>query len=366
MTTISTSPALLAPNRAAAVRFRLTYAGASYVRAWCTSAPQGSEFAARMSESAAVRVLAYEGDGGDGAPWNAEFDKGGAYTFAVQEYAKGAAPYGGGYEGSPDSAPAELKIGPEQSIALFVGQRLTCQLGAGADTATLVLWVAGDSVVSTSFAAQGEASPVVTADNPTPRARLAMGAAGVSAAVAALPGSTSPAGDVSAIVPAVIAAIRAHMLSSAAHSAADSANPLPAALAADPGGQHLGDVVSAQLASLRRHMDNEATASASASGPGSANYHSTVDRANAPILNGSGGQAAAYAGLADLWRAYEAHRVSAVHSSPDSAHALSAPPPLLAVHIEFLRALATSNIATPPGQSSLATQLVQLAGCDES
>jgi hypothetical protein len=366
LATVSTVPVLLVPARQAQVRFQRTGSGSTYVRAWCSVAPEGSELAVKLKEQTAQRVLVYEGDGGDNAPWRTQFDRGGAYTLILQEYVKGAAPYGGGYQNSPDSAPAETKVGGEVTAVFFVGQRMTTTLGVSPDSATLVVWVWDETIRQTTIAAQGEASPAVTAENPTPKARVAMTSAGVTSAVAALVDQTATVIGASSYIPTLLEAIADHMGSASSHATPDTVNPLPASLAADPG-QHLDDTVTAALASLKRHMNNEGDPAAGPPfGAGSASFHSRIDQVNAPIVSGGRGQAAAYLGLADLWRSYEAHRVSSVHLAPDTTHPLVTPPKLLATHIAFLAALAAATPSTPPGQSSLATQLIQFAGFEEN
>ena len=67
-----------------------------------------------------------------------------------------------------------------------------------------------------------------------------------------------------------------------------------------------------------------------------------------------------------MWRSYEAHRISSVHMTPDTANFLSPLPLLLNVHRLFLQELASLNPTTPITENSAKTILVHGAGFEES
>lgn len=379
MPTLLTVPSLLVPEKPAEIRFTLTQSSSNFVRVWVTSAPAGSAFDTRLKEKSAGRILLFEGasarvNGSRVATMRHTFDAGGVYTLVAQEYVLGAASYGGGYQDSPDSAPSETQVGAEESTALYVGQRLTVPIGAPPDTATLVLWVWNDTIRETQIAFQGEITPAII-DPLTPRARGASIAAGVTTALANLIDVTTTLaiGSIPAIVSNLRSSTAGHMANAGAHANADSVNGLPASQGDIPrASDGLRDFVNAALDSLRKHFGNEADP---ADGPpvgfGSGNFHivSSVlhaDRVNMPLFQSVSGQADAYAALADLWRCFEAHRVSLTHhTAVDSFNVLMALPRLLVVHREFLSVLASLNPDVPPGQSSGANQLIQQAGFSE-
>src|SRR5688500_19809668 len=100
MATLATTPTYPVPTRPALVVFSSSVGASNYIRAWCTVAPEGSELANRIAANRLNRALVYQDEGGSKHPWRYTFDKGGAYTFLVQEYTKGNH-WGGGYEGDP-------------------------------------------------------------------------------------------------------------------------------------------------------------------------------------------------------------------------------------------------------------------------
>jgi hypothetical protein len=190
VTTLATMPVYAPPVRETQVIFTLTGTGANFVRVWVTVAPPDSELRAKLEQSTQSRVEIYKGEGGDKAPLRRKFDKGGKYTLVAQEYTRGASDYGGGYEGSPDSAPSETKVGSEVTLELFIGQRMTAEIGSSGDAATLVLWVWDNTIRATTIAVHGEASPALQSDQPTARALAAIESATVQAALEAIAGVT--------------------------------------------------------------------------------------------------------------------------------------------------------------------------------
>jgi hypothetical protein len=145
--------------------------GGNFWRAWCTSAPLGSRFQLELAGVNATRFQAAEGVTSD-LP-ELELDKGGAYTFVVQEYTKGASTYGGGYDGAPDGFQVETKIGAETTSTIYVGQRLVTRVGSPEyGYADAVVWVFNTRIQPTSLAVHGEVTPAFL--NPTTaRARIA-------------------------------------------------------------------------------------------------------------------------------------------------------------------------------------------------
>jgi hypothetical protein len=360
MTSLATLPVLAVPGRQTSVSFALSGVGANFIRAWVSEAPAGGSWDAKLKGEASHRAIFYEGPGGANAPVTDTFDRGGAYTVITQEYTKGASAYGGGYQGAPASAPSETKVGVESTLTLNVGQRMTSRIGVGVDTATLVLWCWGDTIRTTRAAYQGEDSPTI-AETRSPRALAAASASTVASALAALadqPVATA-IGNVATVAENLRARSRAHMTGTGWHENTDAVNPLPASYATDQSLANLPKFVSSLLESYRRHLNNyraPVDAAEDPSGFGLGNYHvvsseQRADFTSVPLYQSAGTIEDAYPALADLWRVHEAHRVNlSVHASADTT-ALTALPPVLAVHREFLKVLA-SPVVVPPGQTS--------------
>ncbi len=374
MTSLVTTPAYPIPTRPALVTFAFTSAAdANYLRAWCTVAPEGSELANRIAANRLNRALVYQGDGGPKRPWRHTFDKGGAYTFLVQEYEKGNH-WGGGYEGDPRGAPTETKVGGESTLTLYVAQRLTQELGAGPDRATLVLHVHNSTIVETTVATHGEKSPSVA--NPTSdRAKVAATDSDVTAAIAALV-AMSPStafGTVGSVVDDFIAKFVAHA-ASAHHQNADSQTDLSdyKGSTALPG---IAKGLNKVRLRLRQHMENSkenAPANPEYALPGGIDIHDhnslffdlknrmldvTADENNAATIFQAGG---------DFYRSYTAHRTAAMHETSDVTNTLTALPQLFEVHHQFMASLAALSPTAQPGQSAAAALLIGTAGFVEA
>ncbi|MBN2192872.1 MAG: hypothetical protein JW751_08650, partial [Polyangiaceae bacterium] len=92
-------------------------------------------------------------------------------------------------------------------------------------------------------------------------------------------------------------------------------------------------------------------------------FHLVTDSDNAPRVTGTGTRIGLAIALAQLWRAFEAHRVAAgVHTASDFANALTALPKLLAIYRSVIAELDTPTPTVPPGDSAGAVALVAAAG----
>ncbi|UOF77313.1 hypothetical protein [Caudoviricetes sp.] len=306
-------------------------------------------------------------------PWRKAFDKGGKYTLIAQEYERGESAYGGGYQNSPLGAPSETKVGSEVTLALYIGQRLTTTLGGTTDSAaTLTLWVWNDTIQATSRTLHGEVTPSLVPSIPSAKSLAAVEAEGVQVLLAALAGQTTAnaIGSPEGILADFIGAWNAHIVDGTYHSTTDTWNTLTGGLAGDPSTSSLKEAVTEILARMRFHYLNDAVLSATgANGRDSVSIHnvggSKNDNANLPLLTGVG-DADAYWALAELHRSYEAHRVTDIHTDPDTANTLAALPPLLQLASAFFGAIAATSPAAPPAQSTGAHELIGRAAFSET
>ncbi len=373
MTTLTTLPTYPPPARETQVIFTLTGSGANFVRVWVTIAPPDSELRAKLDESTQNRFEVHTGPGGAAVPWKFKFDKGGKYTLVAQEYTLGANASGGGYRDSPASAPSETKVGAEVTLSLFIGQRMTAEIGANGDSATLVLWVWDQTIRATSLGVHGEVTPALQNDNPTPRARAAIESATIVAALAALVNTTasSAVGLAEDHIDAFITYWNAHRSQGGVHNASDTDNSVPAGLAVAASTSSLKDAISEILPKMRYHYTNDAVVGGTVNGRDSADYHQITgsnrnDNRNLPIITGVD-DVSAYWAIAELHRSYEAHRVSTVvHTAADATNALPALSPLLALASLFFGVLASTSPTVPPAQSTGAFKLITNASFAET
>ncbi len=376
MPTLTTVPVYPPPNRETVVTLALTESGTNYIRVWCTAAPPGSGLRKKIDGTADPlnRVKIFEGDGGSDAPMRETFDVGGKYTFVAQEYTKGASSYGGGYQNSPDGNPEETKVGNETPLSLYIGQRIVLPVGTGSDTASLVVWVWDETIRATSIAVHGEMSPAIQATSPTARMQAVMESATVIAALAALAGVAvaTARGTISTLVSGYLTAWNAHLADATVHQDADAANLLPVGFSIAGNAAGLKDFVNEALRKMRQHYTNDAADLLVTAGRDSGDYHNVSgkrnDRTNAPLVESASGPDDAYIGLAELYRSYSLHRVSAspsgVHDSADSTNTLASTTAakLFELHRTVLGILASTSPTVPATQSTGAMILIQELG----
>lgn len=365
MATLTLTPTYPLPGVVTAT-LALDEAATNYARLWITAAPPGSQYRKKLDDSAAGRVEIMTGHAAE--KLRLTLDASGAYTFKIQEYTRTASTYGGGYEGDPNSYPSETKVGAEYTVTVQTGSRMVTPVGDG--SATLVLYVFGATVNATTKAVHGELSPALISPT-TDKARLALEAADVLSALAGLDGVAA-----SAIVPtdALLAEMRtdfaAHMQNGSFHDTADNENSAPIltmpSTPANPQGRV--DMVRTLHRALVNHMKNQKWSGE----PEEANdeFHevSSVvvpDYENLPITTPPGGPADGArlrSAIADLFRAYEAHRASAiVHTSADSTNTLTESLGALAsVDQAFLEFIAATNPTPPATANSGAVVLTSL------
>lgn len=362
---LATSIAVPIANKQTHLTFTATTG--NFVRLWCTAAPVGSKLRTKLDVDVSARVHVLDADSARQYPYT--FEVAGAYQFAATELTKGAAPYGGGYQTAPNSAPAEIVLG-ETALTLFVASRLTATMGIGGDTANLVLYVADTTIRQTTLAVQGEATPAIEKPK-TDKASTAAGNAGLLAALALLAGvnAATSLGDLSALATDFIDKFNAHVQSSVFHYTGDiSANVIPSAFRNPANAEALKRALAIILRSLSAHIRND---SASAPvGTGALTFHvistvGVVDWASMPLFESTSTISEHVRGLADAHRAFESHRPAAAHLVPDNTNVLTALSPLLNVHALFLAGLANLSPPAPVTDNSAKTVLVHGAGFQE-
>jgi len=376
VTTLTLTPLLPVPNKPVSILFTPSEASADFLRVWCTVAPTGSALDKRINSITDPRNRVNVFEGAPSTPWTANFDKGGCYTFLIQEYRKGSG-YGGGYEGDPNNSENEEKLGSEQSVDVFVGQRVTMPVGPAANQATLVMWVWDSHIRATSKAFHGEDSPAIIAESPNPIVKTAVETSAVKTAVATLVDADLIAGttigDLTTRTQNLWSAFNAHCASVAgAHVNADTYNPLKTSFKVTSTQKAFIEFVNAAIVAFRRHMTND-TGQPSADdppviGPDSGEFHVSQksDRANLPLFDSVSTFGEAYSAFADLRRCYVAHEADLdVHDNAFSV-VLTDPPLLTTVHTAYLNVIAAATPTTPPAQSDGVQALISRAGCKEA
>jgi hypothetical protein len=345
---------------------------ANFLRLWCTDAPVGSVYRKQIDKAQAARVEITPPDapaaGGisPGVSFNAQLEVGGRYTFVGQEYTLGATTYGGGYSNAPDAYKSETKIGGEQTLHIYVGQRMTHRLGASAyGTASLLVYAWNDTIRATSQEVHGVNSPAVI-NASTPRAVSAAASSGVQTQLALFKDAavSTLAPNLATLIAEMVADLPKHFANTGGNFHAnimgvptpDSDNTTEIADLSDRCGTPVGLVRAASVlySRLQQHQHN--------GNNGSSRYHLDADFTNAMICDGAGGEAdtsVAFAAIADIYRVYEAHRADATsHALADAVNTLgTALGPLLSLHKEFLGAMATLSPTTAGGTQSAVTTL---------
>lgn len=366
MTSLTTLPPYPVPGRDCQLSFVLTESGTNYLRIWITDAPEGSAEKAKLDKDGGTRIPFYTGDA---KAITFKPEAGGVYKLTCQEYVKGSG-YGGAYEGDPNGAPSETKVGAEVTVDLVVGQRVTQTLGYGADTATLVWWIFGAHVRATTLATHGEDTPAVV--EPTSlRAQIAAKDPTVLVYAGNSANSlvTDLVGDISAIAADIVGKLHAHQIYPTPHHTTDTDNILPDGLATSVGPKNLAEVMNRVFAIFRAHLTN--VDGNDGGDIGSAPFHQLTsitrsDRTNLPIVESVGDLAQAYASIGDYVRCHEGHLANlAVHSSADGANNLISMPGLVRLHRYFFAALAALAPTVPPTMNSGVVTAVSRAGFTE-
>jgi hypothetical protein len=156
-----------------------------------------------------------------------------------------------------------------------------------------------------------------------------------------------------------------HVADATVHQDADAANVLPTGLASVSSAKALKQSVSEILSRIRNHYLNDAAYLNATSGRDSGDYHNTGskvnDNTNMPIIDGVSDDDAYWA-QAEIWRSYEAHRVSAAHDISDTTNVLTALPKMLEVARQIFAIWAATSPAAAATVSSGATLLSAQAG----
>lgn len=371
MTTLSVLPAYPVPGRSCTLAFALDD---NYAKVWCTLAPQGSALRSKLDASTTNPKRIHIGDIEANTPIPFIPDKGGVYTFLVQEYKKGQTPYGGSYEGDVNSNDSEA-AGAETTLSLQVGQKISQKIGKSPDQGTLSLYVFGNNIRATTVAVHGEATPSLTVPASSPKARIAVEDSAVQSALLSLVDANvvTALGNIANIVSDFGFKINAHVVDSAVHQNADHANKIPVGSYGSVSPKDLAKAVNVIIGDLNRHYTNDdgGHTTGVTPGPDSASYHEVSgtlrnDIIDLPIFDSVGDLESAYGALADIFRSYEAHRQSAVvHIHAGSSHVLNPLPLVLTLHKAFISVLASIAPTVPVTINSGVVSAVSIAGFKE-
>lgn len=362
---LSFSPALVLPGVATAVSFATTARGANYVRLGCTNAPRGSELRRQIDDAGAGNVLnVYAGASSE--KWFFTPDVGGAYVFTATECRRGATQYGGGYYADADADATEEALG-SNTVTVNVASRLESKIGVGADTATLVCIVLGDTIKRTNTIAHGESSPAIVRPSSSRAATAADSIAAELDLIAEYSAETA-VGNVEIFASTLAAWFETHRVRVTCHATPDTSNIVTPGFANPTSGQGMAAMLNDLRAKVERHMRNDLAGA----GPATADWHSPGGAPRVDMSTGIIAPAASpdnrlsqLALAADIRRVLAAHAVSPAHSAPDTA-ALSAGPRLARIHSAFLSVIAAHAPESPGNANSGATVLIHNGGFTES
>lgn len=369
MPSIIVSPIYPVPKRPVTIAITLTDPAATYVRIWGTDAPEGSSLKDVLKKGGLARVEVHEGGGGAAAPWtDFDFNVGGIYVFAAQEYSRTTGAHGGSFEGDPKGFPGDTAIGAEVTLTIAIGQRLTLQLGAGKDTASLVFHVWGDFVRGTTVADHGEFSPDII----KPTSAKAATAAKATGVLSILPNfknvpSASIIGDLPAKFLELLTKYQDHIgnVPGFFHANPDADNTMSLLFGSHTSPHTLAAGINKFAGILSRHFRNDKNGTGS--GSAAYQYHTSFDQTNLPLITNASDMGQVYALLADCRRAYEAHRTAAgVHALTDTVNVLGTDNMLAQLHALFLASLALSSPVIFQTQNAAAILLPAGAGFVET
>lgn len=372
MATITLEPTYPIPKRSVNILIAPSVDGTNFFRVWATVAPTSSELDGKIKSTLDPRnrVEVYSETGGADFPLKLTFDKGGKYTFIIQEYIKGSG-YGGGYEGDPAGSDSEVKNGSEYTVYVYIGQRLTQTIGPSEHRGIINVWVWDNYIRRTYKSIHGEDTPSITSNSQTDRVKSAIESNNVRVSLlnmVDIPISTV-IGDLQNLVTSFYDSWNAHLASTSFHASADSANKLNSSLRAAYSPLNLKDFVNVALTYMSHHFNNDNSFDTSATPPvgqGLGNYHVSSDRPHVPIYRSVSSLDDSYGGFVDLHRCHSLHMIDdSVHLTSDLVNTLPVLSKLMLVHREYLNVIAASNPSPPLAQSTGAQTLISGAGFKE-
>lgn len=362
MATIVTKPSLVIPQVQTKVQFTPTIG--PFLRVWVTDAPPGSELKKKLDSSPQSRVLISDlKQVSNTFQWTYTFDQGGKYLLSVQEYRKGSN-FGGGFDDDPDASPKEEVVGVEDaSLSIVVCKRVTQRIGAAGDTVTLVVYVDGTTIVSTTKAAHGEKTPVLIEPS-SARANTAATAYATQVAMAALVDvvASTALGDSKMVFNDIMLNFNQHLVESGVHYTDDINHAVSDSFSNPDSPKALEQAVSELAHKMRLHFENQ---DADNYGVGSDSYHNAADWLNIVTALPTGDTAGAMSALANLHLSFEAHRSFDGHQASDSVNALGELPVLIELHSTFINELRQTSPEVPSVMLEAAVVLVHGAGFEE-
>lgn len=366
MITIQTQPSLIVPGVQARIRF--TPQTGNFLRVWVTDAPSGSTLRKQLDNDVDARIRIADLKEIKGTfEWTFIPDRGGKYLLAVQEYNRGTN-FGGSYADDPDAQRKEDAVGAEDTYqTITVAERLVQRIGAGADTAELVVYVTDTLIRETNLETHGEKTPAII-DPRSARAASAVVTPAVKTALAALGEAVAATtlGELSLVLTVMINRFNDHLQQSGVHYTDDNAHRISTSYRNPTSPRDMEKSVQELFKQMKFHFENQ---DVDQIGVGSADYHQEPgggetqgDFSNSPITQPPTDTATMIACIADAHRAFEAHRLWNGHDNEDTSNTAGTLPPLLALHSAFLTAIQALNPVTPPVENSAATTLIHGAG----
>ena len=365
MATVTRSPTLSIKNKSIRLTFQAENAAASAIRAWVTAAPPGSKEHEALHNDSASRLEVEMSDLSDSFQHEFTPSVAGAYVFKAQEYAESS--FLGAYENDPAAYSQQVPVGNETELKIYVAERLVMPLRIEDVNAELVLYVSNATILQTDLSVAPEVTPLIRPLDTNARTRMAIADSNVQTALAALGGTAASAslGDHSAILDSLIDELNDHFVEAGVHAADDTDNTIDESFKGARNRKDFAESLGALLQALDRHIRNDNAGSGT--GSAATDYHSAGDWDNRPLFPGQvpedPGQQTIM--LADAWRAYEAHRTSAVHSASDTTNAATAISGLLSLLRYWCIILRLSEPTAPPTANPGAVALISGAGFEE-
>lgn len=299
-------------------------------------------------------------------------DVGGVFSIDISDITQSRTLSGSGrrnsFQGAADGY-AESQTLQTLRYSLKVAERMTTQVGAAGDYATLVLYVVDETILATTEAEHAEKTPALVSST-SERARVASVSSTVQTKLAALANITvsDSLGSIPEIL-AELAIVASEHYTAPTHQLVDEDGSveLQRYRGAVPSASGIISEANRIRSLLVRHLQNDSSA-----GSGAGLYHSDIDGygypdlKNLPIAGSAVDAQSARILIADLHRSYEAHRAQVSspqsHLSVDMANMLTALPAMLALDSAFLSVLASNQPTTPTESNAGVVMLVFGAG----
>jgi hypothetical protein len=356
MTALSASPDLPLAGSQIRVSFTGTDSATTHIRLYATDAPVGSEIYEALQKTEAGEIVKFNAK--KTATWLFEPDKGGKYSFRIQEVVEGNSS-ASRFDGDTIGASSPV-LGASTSDYVSVGEAMTFTLGQSPDTADLKLCIWDDTVRETTLSTHGFPSPVIESHSSI-RAEAAALNSTLRSLVIGLKDDTANTivGGLDADFLLVKAAVNAHLAATGSiHSNTDTLRAL-----GDGYGADTDSAAEQSINALRQALSDHMGAILNTATTPVTTHDSADGKSAAQFSGASQGRSTHYLALADTIVTLESHKANTgAHGAADAAPTVTGISVLLQICAAWWRAMRLTSPLAPSGRNTGAATLEQLGG----